>query len=180
MDWRIADKLIAGLVSFLLAAVLYDGYRLLQESRVNRALENIEAAEGVDFDHGRLHFARAWALQQEGKFEDALKAYGAIDVGNDERLGADLSYNLANLYFRRALQFREEGADDLALPLIELAKEGYRELLRANSQDWAAKYNLELALKIAPETDLEEVEEERNPEHNPRAAAGVQVRKRLP
>jgi mxaK protein len=91
-----------------------------------------------------------------------------------------IRYNLANLYLRRALQYRDSGADDLALPLVELAKEYYRELLRADSQDWSARYNLELALRVAPETDLDEVQEERNPEHNPRSAAGIQVRKPLP
>jgi mxaK protein len=93
---------------------------------------------------------------------------------------ADIRYNLANLYLRRALQYRENDADDLALPLVELAKENYRDVLREDSQDWFAKYNLELALRIAPETDLEPVEEERNPEHNPRSAAGIQVRQPLP
>jgi mxaK protein len=93
---------------------------------------------------------------------------------------ADIRYNLANLYLRRALQYRENNADDLALPLVELAKENYREVLRQNSQNWSAKYNLELALRIVPETELEQVEEERNPEHNPRSAAGIQVRKPLP
>ncbi len=70
--------------------------------------------------------------------------------------------------------------DDLALPLVELSKEYYREVLRENSKDWSAKYNLEVALRIAPETEIEEAEEERNPEHNPRSAAGIQVRERLP
>jgi mxaK protein len=93
---------------------------------------------------------------------------------------ADILYNLANLYLRRALQYRENDANDLALPLVELAKENYREVLREDSQDWFAKFNLELALRIAPDADLEEVEEERNPEHNPRSAAGIQVRRPLP
>jgi mxaK protein len=92
----------------------------------------------------------------------------------------DVHYNLANLYLRRALEYRESGADDLALPLVELAKEYYRELLRKDSLDWSSKYNLELALRVAPETELTEVEEERNPEHNPRSAAGIQVRRPLP
>lgn len=180
MGWRAADKLIVWLIVGLAAAALYDGYHLLRASQLNRALVKVEAGDNVDADHPRLRFARAWALQQDGEFEAALEAYAAIDVRGGDRSGADIQYNLANLYLRRALQYRENGADDLALPFVELAKEYYRELLREHSQNWSAKYNLELALRIAPETELEEVEEERNPEHNPRAAAGIRVRKPLP
>jgi mxaK protein len=179
MGWRTADKLITWLIVGLAAAALYDGYHLLRASQLNRALVKVEAGEDVNGDHPYVRFARAYALQQDGKFEAALEAYAAIDV-QDDRTRAAIQYNLANLYLRRALQYRESDADDLALPFVELAKEYYRELLREDSQDWSAKYNLELALRVAPETELEEVQEERNPEHNPRSAAGIQVRKPLP
>lgn len=180
MGRRAVDKLIVWLIAGLAAAALYDGYFLLRESHVNRALAPAAAGEDVAAGHPRLRFARAWALQQDGKFEAALKAYALIDVRDDDHMRAAVQYNLANLYLRRALQHRENDADDLALPLVELAKEYYRELLREHSHDWPAKYNLEVALRMAPEAELEEVEEERNPEHNPRAAAGVRVRKPLP
>jgi mxaK protein len=186
MDWRAADKLITALIVLLVAALLYDAFHLLRASQVNRALVTIDSAGDVNdvrtlgSDDSHLRFARAYALQQDGKFEPALQAYASIDVPEDDPMRAHTRYNLANLYLRRALQYRDSGADDLALPLVELAKEYYRELLRGDSQDWPAKYNLELALRVAPETDLDEVQEERNPEHNPRSAAGIQVRKPLP
>lgn len=180
MGRRAVDKLIIGLIAALAVAALYDGYGLLRASQLNRALAELAAGEDVAAGHPRLHFARAWALQQDGKFDAALKAYAAIDVGGDDRMRAAVQYNLANLYLRRALEHRENDADDLALPLVELAKEYYRELLREHSRDWLARYNLEVALRISPETELADVEEERNPEHNPRAAAGIRVRKRLP
>lgn len=179
MDWRAADKLIRWAIVAAAAILLYDGYQLLRAGQVNRALLKIEAGEPVDVDHPQVSFARAYAMQQAGEFDAALGAYAAIDVP-DDRTRAFVNYNLANLYLRRGLEYREQGADDLALPLIELAKEHYRELLRADSRDWLAKFNLELALRVAPEKDLEPVEEEHNPEHNPRSAAGIQVRKRLP
>lgn len=180
MGRRAVDKLIIGLIAVLTVAALYDGYLLLRTSQLNRGLAQLAAGEDVAAGHPRLRFARAWALQQDGEFEAALKAYATIDAGDDDRMRAAVQYNLANLYLRRALEHRENDADDLALPLVELAKEYYRELLRDHSHDWPAKYNLELALRVAPEAELEEVVEERNPEHNPRAAAGIRVRKRLP
>jgi len=180
MGWRAVNNLITWLIVAMIAAVIYDGYQLLRASQLNRALANAEASVADNDTHPRLAFARAYALQQDGNFEKALEAYAAIDVPDDDPMRADIRYNLANLYLRRALRYREDDADDLALPLVELAKENYRTLLRDDSQHWSAKYNLELALRIAPEIELEEAEEERNPEHNPRAAAGIQVRKPLP
>lgn len=180
MARRAADNLIRWSIVVLAAVLLYDGYQLLRASQLNRALLQIEAGETVDGKHPELAFARAWALQQSGQFEPALESYAAIDVPDEHRLQGSIRYNLANLYFRRGLEYREEGADDLALPLVELAKEYYRELLRVDSQSWPAKFNLELALRISPEKDPEPIEEDRNPEHNPRSAAGIQVRKRLP
>jgi mxaK protein len=180
MDWRAADKLIAVLIAALIIAVVYDSYHLWRASQLNREIASMDPGEVVSGEHPRLRFARAYALAQDGEFEAALEAYAGIDMAQGDRLHADIAYNLANLYLRRSLEYRESGADDLALPLVELAKENYRELLRRESSDWSSKYNLELALRIAPETELAEVEEERNPEHNPRSAAGIQVRKRLP
>jgi mxaK protein len=180
MGWRAVDKLIPWLIAAAIVAASYDGYHLLHASQLNRALVKVEAEDTEVAAHPHLAFARAYALQQNGEFESALKAYAAIDVPEGHRMRADIRYNLANLYLRRALQYGENDADDLALPLVELAKENYRDVLREDSQDWFSKYNLELALRIAPETELEPVEEERNPEHNPRSAAGIQVRQPLP
>jgi len=178
--WRAIDKLIPWIIAVVLAVAAYDGYQLWRASQLNRALVKVEAGDARAAAHPHLAFARAYALQQNGEFESALEAYAAIDVRDGDRMRADIRYNLANLYLRRALQYRDNNADDLALPLVELAKENYREVLREDSENWPAKYNLELALRIAPETELEQVEEERNPEHNPRSAAGIQVRKPLP
>lgn len=180
MVWRHGDRLIGALLLVLSAVVLWDGFHLWRDTRVNRALERAAAGEPVQLDHPRLRFARAFALQQDGAFEEALEAYARIGAGDDAALQRDVDYNLANLYFRRALRFRDTGADDLAFPLIELAKETYRELLRAEGHHWPAKYNLELALRISPEADAVEIRPERNPEHNPRSAAGLRVQKALP
>ena len=180
MGWQTIDRLIAWTIVVVAAAALYDGLLLLRAVQLNRALAQVEAGADAGAEHPRVRFARAWTLQQDGEFDAALKAYAAIDVQGDDPLRAAVHYNLANLYLRRALEHRDNDADDLALPLVELAKEYYREVLREHSQDWPARYNLELALRIAPETELEEAEEERNPEHNPRSAAGIQVRERLP
>jgi len=62
-------------------------------------------------------------------------------------------YDLGNLYLREALRVRESGADASALPLLELAKESYRSALLERPDLWDAKFNLELALRLAPDPD---------------------------
>ncbi|MFI4923281.1 MAG: MxaK protein, partial [Burkholderiales bacterium] len=62
-------------------------------------------------------------------------------------------FNSANLNLRDALAKRSEHAEGEALPLIELAKQSYREVLRADSDNWDARYNLERALRLAPEKE---------------------------
>jgi len=95
-------------------------------------------------------------------------------------LDIDIKFNLANLYFREALRLRDAGSKDLAMPLIELAKQNYRDILRYDSGDWEAKYNLELALVLAPETDPVDPMDEVNPERSPRAITKMQSREPLP
>src|SRR5690606_41486529 len=53
---------------------------------------------------------------------------------------------------REAMKY---GAADSArwLPMIELAKQSYRTLLRERPSEWDARYNLELALRLAPELE---------------------------
>jgi mxaK protein len=75
---------------------------------------------------------------------------------------------------------REEKSDDLAMPLLELAKQNYIDALRIDSENWDAKYNLELALILSPELDPADAMEERNPEHSPRALTTLPSREPLP
>ena len=62
----------------------------------------------------------------------------------------------------------------------ELAKENYRELLRTDSNDWHAKYNLEHALHLLPESSEQEIDEDIMPERSPRALTAAPSRGELP
>jgi mxaK protein len=48
---------------------------------------------------------------------------------------------------------RDGGADASALPVFELAKQSYRAALLQRHDLWDAKFNLELALRAAPDPD---------------------------
>ncbi len=166
--------------SALILAICYDGIRLAYDQRFNYALATGDMAWINGPDDAHRQFAKAYDLQQQRDFKATVKAYAAIHARSHSQLQMDIKFNLANLYLRKASQLRETGANDLAMPLIELAKQNYKDILRIDNGHWGAKYNLELALVLAPETDPADALEERNPERSPRALTTIQSREPLP
>jgi mxaK protein len=144
----------------LLAA--YQGWRLEHADRVNEAIASASMT-GLDAAVPEARFAHANALSKAGNFEEAAKAYKALIQGGRSDLKLAALFNLGNLHMREALK---NGTDDTgnSLPLIELAKQNYRDLLRDNPSDWDARYNLERALWLAPEIDEQAGEDNNVPE----------------
>lgn len=127
-------------------------------------------APSSDWQHdGRppeARLAQALALAQSGQDEPALSRYRSLY--DDPALGLLARYNAANVLLRRALALREAGKTDQAYPVTELAKEGYREVLRREPGHLPARYNLERALRLNPELDAEDLATVA-PEHAERA-----------
>lgn len=157
-----ALALIAGSV------MVHQGYRAYDASRFNRdlAARNYSSAGSHASLNGQL--SRAYALQRSGRFEEAIKGYAQVEAAADDGLMRVVMFNLATLYLERAIGSLGNGRD-VSLPLIELAKETFRQILRVESGDWDAKFNLELAIRLSPEPEDEEVEETITPERTPRA-----------
>ena len=109
------------------------------------------SAGAADHLPSEARLARAVALSRLD-YDGALAAYKAIIQSNREDLHRIALYDLGNLNLRQAIQY---GLADEAqsLPLTELAKQSYRDLLRRDPTDWDARYNLERALRLAPEDD---------------------------
>jgi len=149
---RLAWALLAGVA--LLAAA--DGVQLWRAERLNaRIAAGDLPAESPDASP-ELRFAHAHAQAASGATEAALNRY--VSLHADTPVGQEARYNGANLLMRQGMALRAGAQPGQALALIELAKEGYREVLRHDREDWAARYNLERAQRLV--ADPEEVDEE--------------------
>ena len=168
-----------GFLALLLAGAGIWELRVLSGIRAyNAALGRGDYAQAAALasPHGR--FAQAFEWARRGRLEEAIRAYAQLDNAADPALVAAARYNRANLYVRRAEQLRDQ--PDLAVPLMELAKRNYRELLYADSADWDAKYNLERALRLAPDALGEARPEPVMPQRSQEAAGAVSVHRELP
>lgn len=99
-------------------------------------------------------FARGHRAARDGRAADALALYTA--AARDPRLAAAALYNGGNLHLRESFVLAERQALALTPQPIELAKRQFRDALRADPAFWAARYNLERALRLAPEPEEEE------------------------
>jgi tetratricopeptide (TPR) repeat protein len=121
-------------------------------SAYNEAIANERFADiaGRDDDVGL--FAAAYAAQRDGRFQEARVIYAKLEHSDDESLRAAAFYNTGNSYLQQVATINRETDEDLALPLIELAKGSYRDALRIAHEHWGARYNLERALQWLPDT----------------------------
>ena len=149
---RLAWAALAGVA--LLAAL--DGWRLWRDEALNAQVASGNLPPENPEAPAELRFAQAAALAASGAGEAALNRYGALHA--DTPIGQAARFNGANLLMRQAIVMRAGAQPGQALAMIELAKESYREVLRHDSSDWAARYNLERAQRLVP--DPEEVDEE--------------------
>jgi mxaK protein len=109
-------------------------------------------ARGERGEAPELRLVQAMKSARDGDAEAAIRAYKDVIENGREDIRQAALFDLGNLYLRQALRSGTAEADRY-MPLIELAKQSYRTLLRANSDDWEARYNLEQALRLAPEYD---------------------------
>lgn len=113
-------------------------------------------------------FAQAEALAKGGRDEAALARWRSLF--DAPQLGAAARYNSANLLMRQAMTLRDSTQPGQAIPLIELAKESYRAVLRQHPGDWDARYNLERAQRLQPDPEPGDETPSTPPENAERAA----------
>jgi len=158
---HLAFALVAAALGVLTAG---EALRLQHAQRINMSVATSAKWSAGAADHlpPEARLARAVALSRLD-YDGALAAYKAIIQSNREDLRRIALYDLGNLNLRQAVQY---GLADEAqsLPLTELAKQSYRDLLRRDPTDWDARYNLERALRLAPEEDADASEDTAPPD----------------
>lgn len=152
---RTAGRVAPWLLLAVLAAAAYDGWHWYEARRLAAQVASVDIENGREDDPSLVRFERAGKLELRGQVDGAVNLYRELQL--DPQLGQAARYNAANVLIRQAAAIRDAGRDaptaGQSLPLIELAKQGYREVLRANPRHWEARYNLERAQRLLPEPE---------------------------
>lgn len=156
----------------LIGALSWQAWQLYRATQLDSALESIPSAltseqlQGIDIplsDHPSVQLSIGSALANGGELEEAERRFNAL-ISNEENqyIVNSAQFNLANAYLRQALAAGTQTTSK-TLPMVELAKQRYRDLLHQAPEHWDARYNLERALIMAPEGSDSEDEERNEP-----------------
>lgn len=162
-------RLLVLIALFAAGLTLWQGWQVYQVLQFNQALAANELAQAAAHASPAGQLARARLLASQGQSQEAAVLYGELQAAADPRIRAVATFNLGNLYLTQALAVDLKTARDLAVPLLELAKESYRSRLREDSGDWEAKYNLERALALLPDPKEQPLTDWQAPERSQRS-----------
>lgn len=110
----------------------------------------VRLAGGTGSEPRPIMLARAVALAAQGRFAAAGQRYESLlEAGPLDEIGRAALFDLGNAYLRQGAGTAADAAR--SLPMLAQAKARYRALLRVAPGDWDARYNLERALRLAPE-----------------------------
>jgi mxaK protein len=155
---RSTPALLAAVALLAAASTLRDAWQLHRIQHWNAAIAGAATAAAplatlAADAPAALRFAEAYALARRGDLQEALDEYRSLETTADARLRRDARFNSGNLYLLEAEASAARADSSSALTMIELAKQSYRDVLREDDQDWDARYNLERALRLAPDLD---------------------------
>lgn len=143
----------------LLALLLYQSIELRSQQATSNALQTIDAVTSDQISTLQepsrdaspwLHLAYANKLSQSREFERAESTYTELIQSSEHPVvTGHAQFNLANAYLRLGMDAEAPG--NLSRTMLALAKQRYRDLLKEQPDHWDARYNLEIALRLAPE-----------------------------
>lgn len=145
--WALVLVVIASL-----AMASQAGYSLWQTGKVNAFISHPADSDNVP-EHLKAQFASAYNNVKQGKTAQALEQLTTVVTTNDVDLEVAAYFNRGNIHLRDALALPANDTGRIAL--VGLAKQDYRTALLLNPSFWDARYNLELALHLAPEESSE-------------------------
>ncbi len=148
-----AHALFGTLTLVCMGLVAQPAFNLFRANQLNRAMagatkiDSTMSRESLPVEAQLVH---ANTLAAAGKADAAINLFNRlIQAGVPSHVRHTALFNVANLYLRQGMQ--STSGDSLAS--VELAKQRYRDLLRLAPNDWDARYNLERALRLAPEEE---------------------------
>ncbi len=146
--FHLAHWLLVAIFVISLIVAAQTGYALWQTNKVNNFIKGDVEFEQVP-EHLKSQFAHAYREVQNDQSDFALARLTTVLATEDPDLEAAAYFNRGNIHLRHALATDE--TDTARISFVGLAKQDYRNALLLNSSLWDARYNLELALLIAPE-----------------------------
>ena len=145
---HITGGVLAGVFLVILGQALAERHTALA---LNRALLAPPAIAAVAEDP-RVSAARGVRLASTGDTDGARRNLQLAMQAGAERVSNQARFNLGNLALRQAIAVGSD--DEKRADLLALAKQQYREVLLREPHYWAARYNLERALWLAPEEGI--------------------------
>jgi mxaK protein len=165
---RQRTRAVLAALAVVCALAAVDGGLLWRATQRNAAIAAARLPDDTKDLPAEMRFAQAAALVASGADEAALNAYTALQ--SDSPLGQAARFNSANLLLRQAERLRGGAQPGQAIPLVELAKETLREVLRHDPSFWDARYNLERAQRLLPDPEEDDTQPE-GPQRNAERAA---------
>ena len=157
---RSAHQLFAVAAASLVGLMIWQLFALYNNEQLRSAVNSIPDAIATEdeltvsknmIDKPAVQLNLGSALANGDNLEDSERVLTTlINDSDDATLRVDAQYNLANAYLREALKDGQQ-ISSKSLPMVELAKQRYRDLLSEAPEYWPARYNLERALRLAPE-----------------------------
>lgn len=136
------------LASFIMLSI--NSYYLYQATIYNN---NIAAKKITGNSDPDAIFADAYYWGLNGNQQKSLDLYARVINSNNDAIKKNANFNVANVYLKQAYKMLDDrGLEvwDQVQPLLAMAKEGYRDALRVSPNWFEAKYNYELAIRLAP------------------------------
>ncbi|MDA9719040.1 hypothetical protein N9U60_01430 [Betaproteobacteria bacterium] len=161
---------VTGALFFL---IVNDVMGLNEKRKANSRIAS-EKPENSEFIEERFALAKLHLKRDEKNM--ALRILNDISQENiSDEIRAKAFFNSANIYFRAAVDAKENFKTELVVPNLELAKLTYRKALEFFPGHRGARYNLERALQMAPELDFNVSDDSIRPERGERAVTTMKL-----
>lgn len=147
-----------GLFIIGLLGVLQSIYLIYQINQTNQLISQLNQGKDISMSEIKnappeVQLARASYLKNKHRYDEAQATLSPLIDQGIKKIRTVARYNLGNTYLEQAIELAESMQINEATSLAGLAKQAYRQALALDSQNWDAKYNLEVAMRLLPEMD---------------------------